>query len=202
MKKVLCVRAKPHRVDREEQFLAGDISIGWPEMGDLDGADRPTIQSALEKHRPNGASSLKVTQIYKFVHLPVGSLVLTPSYETRGVHLFRTKSGYRYRDDWSEGGNPHTIKVEYIKTVSRDAFPEQVQRALLAAKKAVTDFSKYEPAISAIADGQGPRGDGPASTAASPDAVEARRTLRELLSSKDEHVRLKAAMALVGYRAP
>jgi len=202
MKKALCVRAKPHGVDREKQFLAGDISIGWPEMGDLDGADRATIQSALEKRRPDVASSLTGSQIYKFVDLPVGSLVLTPSYETRGVHLFRTKSGYRYREDWRKGGNPHTIKVEYIKTVSRDTFPEQVQRALLAARKAVTDFSKYEPAISSIADGQGPCGDGAPSTAASPDAVEARRTLRELLSSEDEHVRLKAAMALLGYRAP
>lgn len=202
MKKVLCVRAKPHDVNREKQFVAGDISIGWPKTGDLNGADRATIQSALEKDRPNGASSLKVSQIHNFVHLPVGSLVLTPSYETRDVHLFRTKSDYRYRKDWRKGGNPHTIEVEHIKTVSRDAFPEEVQRALLAARKAVTDFSKYEPAISAIADGQGPRGGWPPSTAASPEAVEARNTLRELLSSKDEHVRLNAAMALIGYRAP
>lgn len=200
-KSAFVIRAKPHGTNREQQFLGGTASIGWPRTGSLKGADRAAIERALKVGHSDSATSLSMSQIYNFVHLAVGSLVLTPSYETRDIHLFRTKSAYHYRKAWVEAGNPHTIAVEHLKTVSRDVFPEDVRKALLAAKKTVTDFSKYEAAISAIADARNlDPGGHTATTEISGLREEAVRTLRELLSSKNERIRLQAALALVDQR--
>ena len=203
MTEIVVVRAKPNLVNREDQFLGGVASIGWPDTGDLAGADRSAIERTLKEHHPSNALSIRISQIHKFVNLPVDSIILTPSYETRDIHAFRTTSSYQYRREWVSEGNPHTIAVQHIKTLPRRAFPDRVQRALLAAKKTVTDFSKYESLISSVLiDGPAPK-EQTGQHASAPDAeAEAVRTLRELLSSKDEKVRLQAAIALVGRHAP
>ncbi len=198
MTDVVVVRAKPNQIDREDQFVAGDASIGWPHTGDLASADRTAIETALKKHYPSQALSIRVSQIYKFVNLPVGSIMLTPSYQTREIHVFRTTSTYRYRPEWEKEGNPHTIAVEHVRTVPRSAFPDQVQRALLAAKKTVTNFSKYEQLICPIVSGSWVPQDQSDHDSSTPDEVaEAVQTLRELLKSEDDQVRLHAAVALV-----
>lgn len=198
MTDVVVVRAKPHLIDREDQFLAGDASIGWPDIGDLASADRTAIETALKKHYPSQALSIRVSQIHRFVNLPVGSIMLTPSYQTRDIHVFRTTSTYHYRPEWEKEGNPHTIAVEHVRTVPRSAFPDQVQRALLAAKKTVTNFSKYEQLIYPIVSGNWVPQDQSDHDSSTPDEVaEAVQTLRELLKSEDDQVRLHAAVALV-----
>lgn len=198
MTDVVVVRAKPDQIDREDQFVAGDASIGWPRIGDLASADRTEIETALKKHYPEQALSIRVSQIYKFVKLPVGSIMLTPSYQTREIHVFRTTSTYRYRPEWEKEGNPHTIAVEHVRTVPRSAFPDQVQRALLAAKKTVTNFSKYEQLICPIVSRSWVPQDQSDHDSSTPDEIaEAIQTLRELLKSEDDQVRLHAAVALV-----
>ena len=147
------------------------------------------------------ANNLAVTQIWMFIHLPVGSFVISPSYKTRDIHIFQTTSEYEYIEEWDNGdiGNPHTIKAQHLKTVPRSVFSDQVQRALLASKKAVTNFTKYvEEVIMAINDQEVPDMPEKQEGSQSQAELEARETLRELLKSDDEEVRLKAALGLLG----
>ena len=143
-----------------------------------------------------------ITQIHNFVHIPVGSIILTPSYKTRDIHIFETISNYSYIPEWSDEkiGNPHTIKANYLNTLSRNCFSEIINRALLAAKRTVTNFSKYSNEILLIIDDDATNfQDATDSKSFQTNGVEieARQTLKELLKSSNEEIRLRAALALL-----
>ena len=200
-KKIFVVRAKPHGTDREDQFLAGTISIGWPTDESLRGKDWYAIEKILKPAYPK-ITTMSITQVHNFVHIPIGSIILTPSYKNRDIHIFETISDYSYISEWSNEkiGNPHTIKVNYLKTLSRNQFSEIINRALLAAKRTVTNFSKYSNEIlmiieNDIANTKDTKGS--KSTQENDAEIEARRTLKELLKSSNEEIRLKAALALL-----
>lgn len=200
-KNVFVIRAKPHGTNREDQFLSGTISIGWPTKESLEKMDWKAIEKTMKPLYPD-ISTISITQIHNFVRMPVGSIILTPSYKNRDIHVFETISGYSYIPEWStdEIGNPHTIKVNYLKTLIRDHFSETVNRALLAAKKTVTDFSKYSNEILLIISNEFENAICPKNEKASQEKdaeLEARNTLKELLKSSNEEIRLKAALALL-----
>ncbi len=200
-KKIFVVRARPHGIDRENQFLSGTISIGWPTQESLGDKDRDDLEKILKNIYPD-ITPMTITQIYNFVKIPAGSIILTPSYKNRDIHMFETVSEYLYNPEWFDEqiGNPHTIKAKHLKTLTRDHFSEIVNRALLAAKKTVTNFSKYSNEIHmAIEDESHYIHDTkrPKSAQNSDAEIEARQTLQELLKSSDEEIRLKAALALL-----
>lgn len=195
--KVFVVRSKPHNIHREEQFLTGIISIGWPTQMSLKEKGRRELEEVLRSKYPD-ISQLSVTQVFEFVRIPVGSIILSPSYETRDIHLFKTTSEYRYVSEWStnEIGNPHVLDAEYIKTVPRSIFSDKVKTALLAAKKTVTEFSKYGNELLGVINDDASIID-TAVVSTSPE-MEAKETLRALLKSENDEIRLKAALALLG----
>lgn len=195
-KKIFVVRAKPSGINREDQFLAGTVSIGWTTPKSLEGKDRSELERIVKKAYPD-ITSMSITQIYNFVQMPVGSIILTPSYINRDIHVFETVSEYSYNSAWPD--NPHTIKVNHLKTLERNNFPEVVKRALLAAKRTVTNFTKYSNEIQMIIAGDTVDTDikGAKLAQKSDDEIEARQTLKELLKSSDEEIRLKAALALL-----
>ncbi len=210
MHKTLVVRAKPHNINREDQFLDGIASIGWPTSESFGGKDWDEIKKILEDHESEKEdhedkkiiNSIAVTQIHSFVHLPEGSFILTPSCRNRDIHILKTISEYQYKEEWStdDTGNPHTVKAALLKSVHRSVFSAQVQRALLAAKKTVTDFSKYSEEIATIVNDNNDDDKGisesAAITSSSEIDLEVQETLRKLLKSKNEEVRLKATLAL------
>ncbi|MCP4750681.1 MAG: hypothetical protein GY866_07305 [Proteobacteria bacterium] len=200
-KKVYVVRAKPHGFDREDMFLDGVASIGWPTDVSLEGKSCDEIKDILTEpgYEPK---TIHVTQVHGFVHLPEGSIILTPSYRNRDIHIFETVSSYEYVAawaDWKDPGNPHTIRVKLLKTVSRSEFTEKVQSALLAAKKAVTNFTQHHDVIEGVITGRKTTV-GTAEDKVSHDdgEREARQALRDLLKSDSDEIRLKAALALLG----
>lgn len=198
---ILVVRSKPHGFDREKEFLNGVISIGWPVGLSFAGASREEIASMLEAH--GKYTELEVSQIFNFVHLPPGSIILTPSTSTREVHVFAETKAYSYRPEMDidpgqnqKWGNPHVIEAKHVRSVSREIFPENVQRALKAARKTVTRFTKYaddiREALARAAQGQ-------ATAPPLPEAELKREivdALRGLLRSPNEDTKLRAALAL------
>jgi predicted Mrr-cat superfamily restriction endonuclease len=195
---VLLLRAKPNMIDREDQFLDGLLSIGWGLLGDLRGKIKEEVAKLMAEKYPENTGALSTSQVFLFSQLPVGALVLTPSYQTRDIHVFRTKGEYLYDATREADGNQHTIEAEHIVTVRRSAFPEQICRAFLAARKPVTNFTKYRRAIDAcIADPGAQELSVQRDDTRSQAEGEAREALRALLKSDIEDVRLRAALGLL-----
>lgn len=205
--KVFVVRAKPHGVDRESQFLSGIISIGWPTSESLANKNRVELAKILRDKFNDDMSEIAITMVQSFIDIPVGSIVLTPSYQSSNIHVFQTTSTYRYVAEWSDDdvGNPHVIEAKYLRTVSRQQFSIIVQKALKSAKRTVSNFSKYSNEILDVAfesfdtidleKNQSSKGLQEAYEGN--DELEARQTLKELLKSDNDEVRLKAALALL-----
>ncbi|MBU4487265.1 MAG: hypothetical protein KKD38_10110 [Candidatus Delongbacteria bacterium] len=198
---VYVVRCKPHNVIKEDEFLKGIISVGWPCIGDLTGMSKKEIEPIFNAAWV-GQGPIRLTQLYNFITMPVGSIVITPSVYNRDVHLFVTTSGYYYNKDQdiannhvvgTSKGNPHQIRAKFIITVPREAFSTKLQESLNAAKRTVTNFSSYIPEIEAIINNE------PLKSMESPNIYrdEAIETLAKLLKSEDENIRLQAAINLL-----
>jgi predicted Mrr-cat superfamily restriction endonuclease len=196
---VIVVRTKPHGIDREGEFLGEEgparVSIGWATKISFEGKSRAEIKALLAEEGWQ-SHALAVTEICNFVEIPEGSIILTPSSRNRKVHVFQTISKYEYISSWYAKGNPHTIRVELITTVDRDLFPPKIRSSLLAAKKAVTNFTKYKNEILHVLDKIRYK-DSPENLSYEEYRVEAKNVLLELLNSKNEDIRLRAALALI-----
>jgi predicted Mrr-cat superfamily restriction endonuclease len=198
MTKVLIVRAKPHGTEREQEFLEGTVSIGYPDVANVAGLSREAIQREVEiaypdeKNRPTRAA----VQIFNFSDLKIGDFVITPSLSTYAVHFFEVQQGYKFCPEFEEAGNPHRCKVRFLKTVVRNMLPRSLQDSLNAGRKAVTDITNQLPLIRRVLD---------LDTVVLEEALKEisnaksklERTLEALLDSSSEEIRLKAAIALV-----
>lgn len=205
------VRCKPDNIPREDQFVKGFISIGWPIGSTFEGKSWEEIAEDLKNAYETDVKSLDVTQCYNFANIPAGSIILTPSLEDpRKIYVFKTLTPYEYVPDREADGNPHTIRSAMLKTVMRDTFTDQVQRSMTAARRTVTNFSKYaDEIINTI----GPYVlDYETDELPAPPPIDnplkkeeymedeksaAKAALRELLNSDNEEIKLKAALALL-----
>ncbi|EMN4468569.1 MULTISPECIES: hypothetical protein [Aeromonas] len=192
------LRCKPHGFNREQDFLEGRISIGWPGVGNLDNKSREEVSELLGQ-KYGDLSQISVSMVDLFVNMPVGSIVLTPSIKDKAqVHIFKTSSAYQYDKsaDNDERGNPHFINVTHVKTVSRANLPPAVIRSLSGARKTLSRISQYfdllDEYISSDFDAESV-----VTYAVSEGKTEAFNVLYELLNSEDENVRLKAAIAIL-----
>jgi len=191
------LRAKPHGIDQEEEFLSGQISVGWPCGKSLENCDRGVIASTLAKSY-NTLSEISISMVDLFVHMPEGSIVLSPSINNKSlIHIFKTTSGYQYDSskDNAACGNPHFIEAEHLKTVSRNTLPSPVFKSLSGARKTLSRISQHYGILdNYISSGFNVtkkivnNTDGP---------IDATTVLYDLLSSEDEHIRLQAAIAVL-----
>jgi len=196
---VFVVRCKPHDIIKEDEFLKGTLSVGWPCLGDLTGMTKEQIEPIFNSTW-TGHGPIRLSQLYNFITIPKGSAVLTPSVYNRDVHLFVTTSGYIYNKeqdifdnnaDNKDKGNPHQIKAKFIKTLAREDFSTKLQAALNAAKRTVTNLSVYMPEIEAILNNEKVENTG------NKYKDEALETLSKLLKSEDENIRLQAAINIL-----
>ncbi|WP_041278210.1 hypothetical protein [Desulfotalea psychrophila] len=197
--KAIILRAKPDGINREAQFLEGCISIGWPCGKDLTGENRSEIERALLGRYPD-ISAISVSMVDIFVHMPEGALVLTPSIRDKKlVHIFKTKTTCRYNlvKEISPEGNPHFILVKHLKTVSRKDLPMPVRKSLSGARKTLSSISQHHMLIEDFINNDFRR---PEDEDSQVKGIrdEAIKVLCDLLASEDEHVRLQAAIALLG----
>ena len=198
--KILLVRAKPHGTPREDQFLNGISSIGWPAGSSLIGKQKHEIEAIL-RLRYKDLKKLHVTEVHLFVTLLEKSIILTPSLEnSQNVHIFRTKSDCEYKEEWDNerDGNPHIIQVEFIRTIPKTAFSDMMQRSIRSARKAVSNFTKYRDEIGELIRDPDPSIESkPKNDEKSQMEMNALKTLEDLLDSESDEIRYKAAIAIL-----
>lgn len=199
---VLVLRSKPDLKPKEDQFLSGLLTIGWSMEEGFKGKSRDEIKKMLEDAYADEdyeAPPLVITQIMNFVQTPKKSLILTPSLKNpERIHVFLSQQEYQFDPARINDGNPHVILGEHLVSISRYEFPDQIQRALKAARKTVTNFSKYfEAIVETINKHITPEGEAAGSEEKDDPKDAAIATLQELLKSDSDEVRLKAALALM-----
>lgn len=192
------VRCKPHGIDREQEFIGGRISIGWPCEESLEGMNRDEISDTLaDKYDMSGIS---VSMVDQFVKMKEGSIVLAPSLEKDDIHVLRTTSSYIHEIDKVEDGNPHCINGEYLCSVQRCDMPNSMGKSLRGARKTVSRLFRHNRTFHSFLE------KGCQECAAEEhedlenmavDREAALTVLKELLASKDDNIRLQAAIALV-----
>jgi len=192
------LRAKPHDIDREEEFLEGRLSIGWPCNQSLEGADRDQIKGILSSFY-EGLSEVSISMVDLFVHMPKDAIILTPSLQDKTlIHLFKTTSNYKYDplSDNEKAGNPHFINAIYLKTVVRNLLPKPVLKSLSGARKTLSRISQHYGILDEYISNnfQVNRGVKPKYNKFQCEAID---VIYNLLDSEDEHVRLKAAIAII-----
>lgn len=196
------LRAKPHGIDQEKQFLDGRISIGWPCGISLDGKTRDEINTILSE-KWNDITETSVSMVYLFVKMPRDSILLTPSNENRSnIHIFVTTSTYKYDKsaDTNEIGNPHFVEAKLLKTVPRDSLPNAVLRSLSGSRKTLSRISQhYELLDDFISSKFETELESDVVTTSVESRTEAMSVLFELLSSESESIRLSAAIAILDH---
>jgi hypothetical protein len=197
--RVCLIRPLPHGIDRENDFVNGIISLGYPLVDDLREKQKilskEEIMSRAKEPYGDRNISLVAHQIHNFATLPIGSIVVTPSLKSRDLHFLETVGEYYFEPDAKDDeiGNPHQIKVKLLKTVPRIIFSAAFQSMLNAAKKAVTEISgtNRDEALKVASE------DILTVTAANPLAQKIERTLLDLLSSNNSEIRHNAALELL-----
>ena len=143
------LRALPHNINREDQFLTGRLSIGWPVNRNFQNLDRSEIKEILENEYDD-ISGIKISMVEQFVHMPKGSIILSPSVNDKLlIHIFKTTSKYRYdaTKDNDTDGNPHYIEAEFLKTVTRKSLPNEVLKSLSGALKTLSNISQHNQVL-------------------------------------------------------
>ncbi|ADJ27974.1 hypothetical protein [Nitrosococcus watsonii] len=194
------LRAKPHGKNRENEFLNGRISIGWPCEASFEGKEREDISTILRSAYPD-ITAISISMVDLFVNMPVGSIILTPSLQDKSlIHLFRTSSPYQYNrsTDTDEEGNPHYVEVEHLKTEPRHNLPKAVLRSLSGARKTLSRISQHYDLLDDFIN-IGFEAGVEANSKSPSSRTEAINVLHELLSSNSESIRLQAAVAIIEY---
>ena len=189
---IYILRSKPHNNNREDEFLNGRISIGWPCNHNLNLLKRPDLAIILKKNYSN-MSEINISQVEQFINMPNNSIVITPSINNKNqVHIFKTISTYQYdlSKDNEEIGNPHFIDVILIKTIEKSKLPEDIKRSLSGARKTVSNISKHSRIMESFLSKKD-------NNSNNEQREESIKVLKELLKSKNEEIRLKASIELL-----
>lgn len=192
------LRCKPHGFNREQEFLDGRISIGWPCGTSLANKSREEIAKDLSK-KYTDLSEISVSMVNLFVDMPVNSIVLTPSITNKLlIHIFKTTSVYQYdfKADRDDIGNPHYVTVEFLKTVARANLPSAVIRSLSGARKTLSQISQHYDLLDDYIASDFEVEASP-EVSLSGNKTEALNVLYELLASENENIRLNAAIAIL-----
>ncbi len=189
------LRAKPHNINREKQFLDGDISIGWHCGQNLLNKSRKELEDILEHNYPN-ISAINISQVEQFIKIPKGSIVLTPSISKKGfLHVFKTITLYTYRkeNDIDGIGNPHMIRVEFLKTIEKTSLDKAIQKSLSGARKTVSNISQHSEKMDVFLKSK----NSTPTISSNEGKKKALEVLEKLLDSDDEEIRLRASITLL-----
>lgn len=192
------LRSKPSGYDRETQFKNGKISIGWARGCSFEGLNRNQLSEVLGDKK----SAITLSMVQLFVHMPIGSIILTPSLNNSNlIHILITKSTYKYdaSADNKEIGNPHYIEANFLKTIPKKSLPNEVLHSLSGARKTLSRISQYYDVLTSFINRGFEVENEKIRLSSNSEEVksEAIRVVFELLSSQSEEIRLKAAALLL-----
>ena len=190
-KKVWLVRPLPHFGDHLETFLKENIvAVGYPLGTDLTDTDYEELRTLLqEKGWEEGLSNVNIL----VNEMSVGDIVIVPSSNKKDLYIGEIASDYMYvpaldKDIPEVSGYPHQRNVSWYfekKPYLRNDLPEALKGSLRY-PRAVADVTKHYEIVEQILQG-GPSQQIP--------EIEKRalQVVEELLESKEESIRLKAA---------
>ena len=192
------IRSKPHNHNREDEFLNGRISIGWPCDHDLKLKNRVDLEIILKK-KYSDLSQINISQVEQFINIPENSIVITPSIKNKSqVHIFKTISTYKYDSSKDNGkiGNPHFIDVELIKTIQKLELPEDIKKSVSGARKTVSNISKHSEIMDFFLK-KGNNNLNHKDNSNNKQREKGLKVLEELLNSDNEEIKLKASIELL-----
>lgn len=196
--KAYILRAKPHGKNKENEFLNGRLSVGWPCGEDFKGKSPEQLSPIITKHYPKiTATSLSMVNL--FVNMPVDAIVVVPSLQDRSlIHIFRTVTTYKYDGsaDCDVKGNPHFVNAELLKTVVRSNLPKAVFNSLSGARKTLSSISQHYEILDEFI-----KTDFKVDPKLENNYAKAMNILSDLLNSENENIRLNAAIAIIGSSA-
>ena len=190
-KRVWLVRPLPHFGDHLETFLKENIvAVGYPLGMDLADTDYEGLRALLQgKGWEEGLSNVNIL----VNEMSVGDIVIVPSSNKKDLYIGEIASDYKYvpaldKDIPEVSGYPHQRNVSWYfekKPYSRNDLPEALKGSLRY-PRAVADVTKHYEIVEQILQG------GPSQQI--PDIEKrALQVVEELLESKEESIRLKAA---------
>ena len=190
-KRVWLVRPLPHFGDHLETFLKENIvAVGYPLGMDLADTDYEGLRALLQgKGWEEGLSNVNIL----VNEMSVGDIVIVPSSNKKDLYIGEIASDYKYvpaldKDIPEVSGYPHQRNVSWYfekKPYLRNDLPEALKGSLRY-PRAVADVTKHYEIVEQILQG------GPSQQI--PDIEKrALQVVEELLESKEESIRLKAA---------
>ena len=156
----LIVRPKLKKNQRERLVKTGRVPIGYSKLPSLAGLSHPEIVKEVKKAYKNQGKTIS-RQLHNFASAETGTVILYPSAEDRqAIHGLQVKNGYG--KNGKEGAiDAHFLDCEYLKEARKDEFSDSLQRAIVAAKRLVTNFSHYLDDIDAVLKGESQNGKNP-----------------------------------------
>ena len=120
------------RAQEFEQF--GVAAIGYGDIGDIRGLDRPSVLQRMRAEHPDESES-KLTswtsQVFRFGNeIEVGDWILTPDGGTRELLIGRIAGEYEYRAAPAIPDFHHFRQIEWQARRSRDLLPRRVLYSL------------------------------------------------------------------------
>jgi predicted Mrr-cat superfamily restriction endonuclease len=192
---IYILRAKPHGIDRETEFLEGSVSLGFPNVGDLTGLSQEQIREIADKNYDD--QPLSGIQLTTFAGIRAGAILIVPSPSNpNNIHFLEATSDYFFLPENCDDdkGNPHTVTAKHLRTLQRATLPAELIDALRVARKSVTAVPRLQQIVAELLRSlEAP----PATTTSKAIAA-----LETLLGSSDESVRLQAAIALLAHSDP
>lgn len=205
------MKTRPEEIERLPEFLTldenglGFVAIGWPGIGDLTDCSRDEIRGRLEReyrYRNPRHLGYDLGVVNGFVNtMNPDDIVLIRDGENvwigiLGVYHYEPERDYK-------GGMPHQRKVKWVASVPKRELNEKVQ-LFIANRNTVSQFPhpNEETGLDAIISHGGNRLQ-PSIVLRStrefaPSVIDkAKTTLEEYLSSPDENLRIRAAIAIL-----
>ena len=189
-KKYLLVRAKINDINREDEFKNGLVSIGWSKGVSFKNLTREEFEKIFDYK-----GKTAITQIINFISLKSEDIILTPSIEEKKLYVYKVKSEYSYIKEKEQSGNPHSVKVELLKIIKYTDLPENLKKVIAASRRPVTNIEKYSKNIDMLY-----------SERLQKKEIlylelknKSLEILKECLDSKNESVKIQAALGILNY---
>jgi restriction system protein len=109
-------------------------SIGYGDVGDIRGLDRPAVLELMRETHPDesdGTLTSYTSQVFRFANeIELGDWVLTPDGGTRELLIGRVAGDYEYQPEPAIPGFHHVRRMEWQTRRTRDLLPRRVLYSL------------------------------------------------------------------------
>ncbi|HXD54189.1 MAG TPA: restriction endonuclease [Solirubrobacteraceae bacterium] len=103
------------------------IAIGWDAVGSAEGRSRAELLSAVRGIYGSKGAPGVAGMLFRFANdMRIEDLVITPDSETRELHIGRISGDYEFRPIPVIPRYPHTRRVVWTRSFSRDELPKRL----------------------------------------------------------------------------